>query len=470
MRWRLAAVLVGFTALVLLVQNIPLASYLRTVERDNIITALQRDAFTIAGFSVAALDAPDPQPQDVLDAVVDNYSHENGARVIVVDKNGIAIASSEGRNGQNYSNRPEIRTALSGTATSGTRASQTLGEDLIYVAVPVRAGDKKLGAVRLTFPQSEVDATVDGRVRGLGVAALITLMSAAVIAFFLASTITRRIRRLRDAAEKIADGDMDARADVSGGGEIEELAESFNTMADRVQAVVESQRGFAGDASHQLRTPLTALRLRLDRAADLMTDDEPAKDQVDAARDEIDRLQRLIDGLLVLARADNQDHDTIPVDVSAVAAERIEDWQALAGERDVSIELVSAGMAVALAVPGAVDQIVDNYVDNALEVVPEGSRILVTVRSEPSGVVLTVDDQGPGLSPESRDRAFDRFWRGSQDGSGSGLGLAIVASLAHAGGGTVWLEESPQGGLRAAARFRTQPTTTPTREAPSHKR
>jgi len=471
MRWRLAAVLVGFTALVLLVQNIPLASYLRTVESNSIITALQRDAFTIAGFSVAALALPTPTPQDTLDKVVDDYSKTNGARVVVVDRKGIAIASSEGRDGEDYNNRPEIKATLdTGKAYSGTRASQSLGEDLIYVSVPVRAGDKILGAVRLTFPQSEVDATVNGRVRGLGIAALITLMSAAVIAFFLASTITRRIRRLRDAAEMIAEGDMDARADVSGGGEIEELAESFNTMADRVQAVVESQRGFAGDASHQLRTPLTALRLRLDRAADLMTEDEPAMDQVDAARDEIDRLQRLIDGLLVLARADNQDHDTVPVDVSAVAAERIDDWQALAGERDVSIELVSAGMAVALAVPGAVDQIVDNYVDNALEVVPEGSRILVTVRSEPSGVVLTVDDQGPGLPPESRDRAFDRFWRGSQDGSGSGLGLAIVASLAHAGGGTVWLDESPLGGLRSAARFRTLGTTSGTRESPSHKR
>ena len=167
---------------------------------------------------------------------------------------------------------------------------------------------------------------------------------------------------------------------------------------------------------------------------------------MDAARDEIDRLQRLIDGLLVLARADNRDQETIRVDISAVAAERVAHWQALADERHVSIELVASGTAVALAVPGAVDQIVDNYVDNALEVVPEGTRIVVRVRPESSGVVLTVDDQGPGMPPESRDRAFDRFWRGRQDGSGSGLGLAIVSSLAGAGGGSVWLDASPLGG------------------------
>ena len=119
-------------------------------------------------------------------------------------------------------------------------------------------------------------------------------------------------RHVIELAEQIAEGDLDARADVSGGGEIEELAEAFNTMADRVQGVVESQRGFAGDASHQLRTPLTALRLRMDRAAELMDADDPAVDQVDAARDEIDRLQRLVDGLLVLARADNREHVVVP--------------------------------------------------------------------------------------------------------------------------------------------------------------
>ncbi len=275
-----------------------------------------------------------------------------------------------------------------------------------------------------------------------------------MIAVLVASSVTRRVRRLRDAAERIAEGDLTARADVSGGGEIEELAEAFNTMAERVEGVVESQRGFAGDASHQLRTPLTALRLRLDRAAELMSDDDPAVGQVDAARDEIDRLQRLVDGLLVLARAEGRDQETVPVDITQIATDRVEAWQPLADERSVRIELDAPGMAVAQAVPSATEQIIDNYVDNALEVAPGGQH-----------------DPGDGAA-RGRRRAGARRRRrarasrprtgsvpstasgaGRQDGGGSGLGLAVVASLAEAGGGHVWLAESPRGGLRAAARF-----------------
>ena len=464
MRWRLVAVLVGFTALVLLVENVPLAAYLRTVERERIIAGLERDAFTTAGVAVEALEAPAPQPDPVLTTYVDKVARTNGARVVVVDDKGIAIASSEGRIGEDYSNRPEIKAALKGGAVSGERPSETLGEPLLYVAVPVRAGLNVLGAVRFTYPMSEIDATVNQRVRGLSIAAFITLFSAGIIAMLVASTVTRRIRRLGDAAERIADGDMDARAEVGGGGEIQELAESFNTMADRVQGVVESQRGFAGDASHQLRTPLTALRLRLDRAAELMPDDDPAIDQVDAARDEIDRLQRLVDGLLVMARADNPDQHIAQVDLARIAADRVESWQPLADERGITITLSAPAIAVAQAVSGAPEQIIDNYVDNALEVVTEGSTIVVSVHNETGSVLLTVDDAGPGLPAADRGRAFDRFWRGTQDGSGSGLGLAVVASLSHAGGGTVWLDESPQGGLRAAARFRrTQGTHTSSR-------
>jgi signal transduction histidine kinase len=459
MRWRLIAVLVGFTAIVILIMLIPVAALLRDVTVNKIITGQERDAFTLAGASVEVLEdeftsaAARKAAELALGETVDGYAANHPtSRVVIVDAESIAVADSQGDPGDTFI-REEITMALQGKAVSDTRESNTLGQPIVYVAVPVRSGVRVLGAVRITQTASDLDREVNTYLGVLVVGAVSTLVGAAIIAVLLATTVTRRVRRLRDAAETIAEGDMSARADVGGGGEIQELAESFNTMADRVQAVVESQRGFAGDASHQLRTPLTALRLRLDRAADLMDLDDPAVDQVDAARDEIDRLQRLIDGLLVLARADGRDHETMPVDIRSIAEDRVDSWRAFAAERGVTIDLDAPSVAVAHAVESAPEQIIDNYIDNALEVVPDGGRILVSVRTEPGGVVITVDDNGPGLPAEHREHAFDRFWRGTQEGTGSGLGLAVVASLAHASGGAVWLAASPLGGVRAAARF-----------------
>ena len=456
MRWRLVLILVGFTALVLLVQNIPLSTFVRDKELNARIAGLQTDAFTLAGYSVEYLQDPSPAAKAALDEAVTAYSTITGPRVVVVDAKGTAVAASVTADiGQNFANaeRPEVQDALAGRTVSGERTSATLGEPLIYVAVPIRAGPTILGAVRLTYPSSELNSQINSSIRSLWLVGLISLLSAALIATLVAAAITRRIRRLSDTAESIAEGDLDARVEDSGGGEIADLAMSFNIMADRVQQLVERQRDFAGDASHQLRTPLTALRLRMDRAAELMDLDDPAVDQVDAARDEIDRLQRLVDGLLTLARADGRKSSPTPIDVSAVARERIESWESLAAERGIAMELIAPSVAVAFAVPSAVEQILDNYIDNALEVVPDNSRITVTVTPGNHEVQLTVDDEGPGLSPEDRVRAFDRFWRGRQDDGGSGLGLAVVSALAQASGGSVWLDESAQGGLRAGARF-----------------
>ena len=456
MRWRLILILVGFTAMVLLVQNVPLSTFVHDKELNARIAGLQTDAFTLAGYSVEYLQQPSPAAKAALDQAVTAYSTINGPRVVVVDAQGTAVAASVTADvGQNFANpeRPETLEALDGRTVSGERTSSTLGEPLIYVAVPIRAGPQILGAVRLTYPSSELNAQINNSIRSLWLVGLISLVSAGLIAMLVASAITRRIRRLSDTAESIAEGDLNARVEDSGGGEIAELAASFNVMADRVQGLVERQRDFAGDASHQLRTPLTALRLRMDRAAELMDQDDPAVDQVDAARDEIDRLQRLVDGLLTLARADGRKSSPAPVDLSAIARERIESWQSLADERGIQLELIAPSVAIAFAIPSATEQILDNYIDNALEVVPDDSRIVVTITPSLHHVLMTVDDEGPGLPPEDRVRAFDRFWRGRQDDSGSGLGLAVVSALAQAGGGSVWLDESPQGGLRAGARF-----------------
>ena len=143
------------------------------------------------------------------------------------------------------------------------------------------------------------------------------------------------------------------------------------------------------------------------------------------------------------------------IDLAAIVRERAEHWRPLADERSVTIiERIRSERHVG-AVPGAIEQIIDNLVDNALEVSPVGSSLTLAVVDRGDAVELHVADDGPGLAPDDRERAFDRFWRATGAPSGgSGLGLAIVRELAGAGGGSVEMGESPSGGVDAVVTFR----------------
>jgi two-component system, OmpR family, sensor kinase len=224
-------------------------------------------------------------------------------------------------------------------------------------------------------------------------------------------------------------------------------------MADRVHQLVDAQRRFVADASHQLRTPLTALRLRLENLA--ASPDPPDVTQLEAAEAETQRLARLVDGLLVLSRAQDQRGSREPVDVIAVAEDRRDAWAPLAEEGGISpIVEPPAGPANALAVPGHLEQILDNLLSNAVEASPAGTEVAIVVEGPTAAgdpvVVVHVRDQGPGMTPNEREHAFDRFWQGQDRVGGSGLGLAIVQQLAESSGGNVELAEGDGGGLDAA--------------------
>ncbi len=458
MRWRLIAAFVGVTIIILAAQDIPLSRYLRTVETERELAKVQRDAFILAGTSEDAISGGGPANTDALQTTVDVYRAKTNALVVVTDEMGIALAVSGdvARRGDDYSTRPEIAAALEGTPTSGRRASETLGGDLVYVAVPVLSSARPVGVVRLTYPATTIDDRVSSKVRGILVVGLISLSAAALAAALMATTIVRPLRRLRRATEHVATGSFDTRAAVDEGApEIRSLAASFNTMTEKISSLVERQRSFAGDASHQLRTPLTALRLQLERAAvNVDTDPAAARGDIEAASEETERLQRLVEGLLMLARADQGAVQTQPIDVADIVTERAAIWAPLADDRGVTVTAGEIAELTARAVPGALEQIVDNYIDNALNASMPGNEITVSALGEDGWATIHVADRGPGMPTDQLAHAFDRFWRSaSATHDGSGLGLAIVWQLAEASGGAVALANRTGGGLDASVRL-----------------
>ncbi|MEO8529005.1 MAG: ATP-binding protein [Pseudolysinimonas sp.] len=460
MTWRLFAAFAALVLLALLVQDIPLAGYLSATERERIVTALERDAFLLAGRSEEALHSTTPDADGSVTALAKAYRDAGGARTIIVDRAGVVVVSSDDDPvavGQSYLSRPEIAQALDGTVVSGERFSQTLNQQLLYVAVPVLSGSEVFGAVRLTYPASEIDAAVNRKVATLGLVGLVTVLLAGLIGMIISRSITRRLRLLRDATERFAGGERGVRADPSEGApELRSLAHSFNDMAGRVDDAMEQQRGFAADASHQLRTPLTALRLRLERARTLVEagDRDAAVSRLDAAETEVERLELLVEGLLMLSRAEASDPPQVTVDLAQTARDRVEQWAALAEESGRAVTCEAPAASPVVSVPTAVEQIVDNLIDNALAISPPGAVVEVQVMRDAGHVELHVLDRGPGLPEADRHRAFDRFWRGAATTPGSGLGLAIVAQFAKMSGAEARLDARLGGGLDAVVRFR----------------
>lgn len=441
MKWRFMGALMAVTFLVLLTQNIPLAFYLNQVEHDHIVTGLERDAFVLAGRSEEALETAVAADDTVLDDMASTYRDAGGARVVIVDAAGIAVVTSDDDQsvvGASYASRPEIVDALAGKISSGHRYSETLQQELLYVSVPVFSGSKVLGAVRLTYPDQAVTDAVNGQLWRLGIVALSSVALAGIVGLLVSGGVSRRLTRLRKTTELLAEGDLRARADEKrGAAELTSLSRSFNMMAERLEALMNQQRTFAADASHQLRTPLTALRLRLERAHELLESDPAAAGaRLTAAQGEVDRLGNLIEGLLLLSRTEASSAPLAKFNMAAIARERVAQWQALAAESSVRIRYEGPVDAFVTASPSAIEQIVDNYVDNALTVSPANSTITVRVVTAGSHATLHILDEGPGLTLEECTRAFDRFWRASSNTGGSGLGLAIVAQLARASKGS----------------------------------
>ena len=446
---RLLASYLVITVLALALLEIPLAVFFAQRERERVAANLEHDATVLATFHEDALE--NDLPLDP--AVALAYHDRTGARVVVVDQQGISSVDTGGPINRDFATRPEITEALQGRRATGTRSSDTLATDILYVAVPVASGGTVHGALRVTIDTSDVSARIHRFWFGLAAIAVVILGLVALVGWWLARSVTRPIRQLQADAERFADGDLTVSPAPAGGPpEVRALAASIAVMATRLDELLAAQRTFVADASHQLRSPLTALKLRLENLQSRL--DADGLTDLDAAVEETDRLGALVHDLLQLTRADHRP-PRVAVDLTRLSADRIDTWTAVADSRHV--ELRTAGLdtpAIVDAVPGAIEQILDNLLDNALNASPAGSTITVTVIAGPHAHELHIADQGVGLDDEHKALATHRFWRGTTSGDGTGLGLAIVDALATASGGRLQLSDGSDGGLMATVSFR----------------
>jgi len=336
----------------------------------------------------------------------------------------------------------QVRQVLAGGAAATIRPA---GHALLVVR-PVRSdeGHQTVGAVALARPAGPLGHRLALLWAWLGAVSLAGLAAGALVAIALARWVSSPLSSLAATARELGNGALGTRSDVgSGPGEVRRLAADVNTMAGRLEALVHGHRAMMADVSHQLRTPLTALRLRLDVLA--QDADAHAADELAGAQEEISRLSRLVDGLLAVARAENVVTRPVPVAVDGVISDRTAAWRPAAQERGIDVSAACPGPARASLGDGHLEQILDNLLANAIDAVPPGGHVRVRCTAAGPTTLIVVEDDGPGMSEPQRQAAFRRFF--SATPGGSGLGLAIVHRLVTSNGGRATLSDTPGGGL-----------------------
>ncbi|MFB7514431.1 ATP-binding protein [Streptomyces sp. NPDC056144] len=467
MRTRLLPLLIILMAGVLLALGFPLAASLAASEQQRVVVDRLDDG---ARFAALAQFVGDSNPglderQATLDGELASYHDVYDIRVGIFYRNNRAMAASpedwvvpyEGEG------RRAFQEALLGRRSHDPPQVWPWQRDarLIVASPVVRDGDV-VAVVVTDSPTGQLRSRI---LRGwlvIFVGEAVAMLVAVGAAVRLTGWVLRPVRVLDSVTHDIATGRMNSRVAAAGGPpELQRLARSFNEMADNVEDVLEQQRAFVADASHQLRNPLAALLLRIELLALELPE---GNEEIASVRTEGKRLAQVLDDLLDLALAEHQAAELRITDVGALAEERVASWRPVADDKGVRLT-GTCGAVTGWADPVALSSALDAVIDNALKFTPAGEEVTVTVSAAPDGktVGVVVADLGPGLTEDELTRVGDRFWRSGrhQNIKGSGLGLSITRVLLTAGGGGISFAPNEPHGLRV--------TVTVPRQAPKRR-
>jgi signal transduction histidine kinase len=428
---RIAVAVVALITVLMTVVALPLGLLISAQDRSDFQASTRTAAATVANVAEERLDDGEHGP--ALGRSIREMSHQDD-QLAVYDSAGQLIASTGRRPAVRRSVRPPVRSMV----------SYPSGDRLVVLAPVVPdSGTGSVGTVVLSRPTMGLDHRIMVLWSLIAVVAAAALATAAVVAIGLARWLSRPITTLAAAARRLGEGELGTRTHVSTGPpEAQNLSAAFDTMAARIELLVRGNQALMADVSHQVRTPLAALRLRLDLLA--QDTDEATATELAGAQEEIARLARMTNGLLAVARAENNTVRAQPVDASTVARDRVETWRPVAAERGVTLAVAATGPVRVRLGEDHLEQILDNLLANALDALDPGGAITVTTRAAGSQAQVVVHDDGRGMDPQQRHAAFHRFTTG---GGGAGLGLAIVDRLVTVNGGTATLSDTPGGGL-----------------------
>ncbi|MFE7398236.1 sensor histidine kinase [Streptomyces sp. NPDC057557] len=452
MRTRLLPLLIILMASVLLALGFPLAVSVAGAQQQRVVIDRIDDTARFAALAqfIAERTPGYDERRRTLRSELDTYASVYGIRagVFYRDDSAMAKAPTTWQLPIEGEGREAFKEALLGRRSHDPPQVWPWQRGRIVVASPVVRDGDVVAVVVIDSPTSEMRART---LRGwllIAAGEAVAMLVAVGAAIRLTGWVLLPVRTLDAATHDIASGRMRSRVAASGGPpELRRLARSFNEMADNVEDVLEQQRAFVADASHQLRNPLAALLLRIELLALELPE---GNEEIASVRTEGKRLGQVLDDLLDLALAEHADADLQLTDIGALTAERVASWRPVAEEKGVRLRTDGSSAVTAWADPIALSSALDAIIDNALKFTPADEEVLVTVASGRDDVTVVVADHGPGLTAQEMERIGDRFWRSAQHQNvkGSGLGLSISQALLTAGGGSIGYAAHEPHGLR----------------------
>lgn len=438
-------------AAVLLALGVPLGISLASAQQQNVVVDRIDDTAYFAAIARPAADVTSGSRDDlrILSRELESYYDVYGIRAGVFLPNDTPLAN--GPTTWFLPETGEVRDAFEESLLSrrshDPKQVWPWQRGRLVVASPVIRDGDVVAVVVTDSPTGEMRSRILNGwliIAGGLTAAMLVAVGAALR---LTGWVLRPVRVLDVTTHEIASGRLKSRVAVaSGPPELRRLARSFNEMADNVEDVLEQQRAFVADASHQLRNPLAALLLRIELLAFELPEGNA---EIASVQAEGKRLAQVLDDLLDLALAEHTAADLRLTDVGALAAERVAAWAPTAEAKGVRL-VGSCPPTTAWADPVALSSALDAVIDNAVKFTPKDESVQVTVTSVGAMSTIEVADNGPGLTDEEIARVGDRFWRSGrhQNIKGSGLGLSISRALLSAGGGTISYGHHEPRGLR----------------------
>ncbi|MDQ0774063.1 signal transduction histidine kinase [Streptomyces aurantiacus] len=466
MRTRLLPLLIVLMAAILLALGVPLAVSLAAAQQQNVVVDRIDDTARFASLAQFVADRPEgsrvnspEQRGETLKQELRVYQELYGINVGVFyrDEKVMAHAPEDWYLPRDGEVRDAFDEALQSRRSHDPEQVWPWQRDRLVVASPVIRDGDVVAVVVTDSPTGQMRSEILHGWYVIGAGEIGAMLLALGAALRLTGWVLRPVRVLDATTHDIATGRLKSRVAVAGGPpELRRLARSFNEMADNVEDVLEQQRAFVADASHQLRNPLSALLLRIELLALELPE---GNEEIASVRTEGKRLAHVLDDLLDLALAEHAEADLRLTDIGELTAERVASWAPYADEKGVRL-VGTCPATTAWADPVALSSALDAVIDNAIKFTPEGESVEVSVASNGQVSTIVVTDRGPGLSDEELTRVGDRFWRsaGHQNIKGSGLGLSISRALLSAGGGSLTYAHHEPHGLKVTV---TVPRTTP---------